>query len=226
MAGRRAGATDKRDLWPDRRRIISEMGPYGVLVENVSGLFVNGTEELVNPASQAPQIGYIKYPTAAYGLQILGELQDMGYCVVSFTLSAAEVGAPHRRDRRFILGIMANSNNRHSDQEQTLRTGRNPSKYGRAEMGDTYRQRQQEYSSTKPTYQRSRWQESQCSDWWKVEPDVGRVANGVPFRVDRIKALENAVVPQVAKRVAEKILEIIHEMNTTNDCPKSVHDLF
>jgi DNA (cytosine-5)-methyltransferase 1 len=45
------------------------------------------------------------------------------------------------------------------------------------------------------------------SGWWAVEPDVGRVADGIPFRVDRIKCLGNAVVPQVAQVIGEMILE-------------------
>ena len=42
--------------------------------------------------------------------------------------------------------------------------------------------------------------------WWAVEPDVGRVAHGVPSRVDRLYGLGNAVVPQVAEHVGRQIL--------------------
>jgi DNA (cytosine-5)-methyltransferase 1 len=44
-------------------------------------------------------------------------------------------------------------------------------------------------------------------EWWKAEPDVGRVAHGVPARVDRLRGLGNAVVPQVAEFVGRKIME-------------------
>jgi DNA (cytosine-5)-methyltransferase 1 len=44
-------------------------------------------------------------------------------------------------------------------------------------------------------------------DWWAVEPDVGRVANGIPARMDRLRALGNAVVPQVAEHIGRLILE-------------------
>jgi DNA (cytosine-5)-methyltransferase 1 len=43
--------------------------------------------------------------------------------------------------------------------------------------------------------------------WWAVEPNVGRVAHGVPSRVDRLRALGNAVVPQVAEWIGQRILE-------------------
>jgi DNA (cytosine-5)-methyltransferase 1 len=46
------------------------------------------------------------------------------------------------------------------------------------------------------------------SDWWAVEPDVGRVANGIPFRVDRLKGLGNAVVPRQAYPIFKVIAEI------------------
>lgn len=45
------------------------------------------------------------------------------------------------------------------------------------------------------------------SGWWSTEPDVGRVAHGVPARVDRLKALGNAVVPQVVEWIGRRILE-------------------
>ena len=45
-------------------------------------------------------------------------------------------------------------------------------------------------------------------DFWAVEPDVGRVAHGVPGRVDRLKQLGNAVVPQIPEMIGRAILEI------------------
>lgn len=42
--------------------------------------------------------------------------------------------------------------------------------------------------------------------WWSVEPNVGRVVNGTPFRVDRIKALGNGVVPLQVKTAFEKLM--------------------
>ena len=50
--------------------------------------------------------------------------------------------------------------------------------------------------------------ESKRSDWWTVEPDVGRMANGVPSRVDRLKCLGNAVVPQQFYPVFKAIADI------------------
>ena len=48
--------------------------------------------------------------------------------------------------------------------------------------------------------------EARPEEWWAVEPDVGRVAHGVPNRVDRLKCLGNAVVPQVVEQIGQAIL--------------------
>jgi DNA (cytosine-5)-methyltransferase 1 len=45
-----------------------------------------------------------------------------------------------------------------------------------------------------------------CGSWWETEPDVGRVANGVPSRVDRLRGLGNAVVPQVAEHIGRLVM--------------------
>jgi DNA (cytosine-5)-methyltransferase 1 len=42
--------------------------------------------------------------------------------------------------------------------------------------------------------------------WWAVEPDVGRVAHGIPRRVDRLRSLGNAVVPQVAEHIGGLVM--------------------
>jgi len=51
-------------------------------------------------------------------------------------------------------------------------------------------------------------QTSQCRSWWSVEPSVGRVAHGIPNRVDRLKGLGNAVVPQIPAVLGRAILEV------------------
>jgi len=53
------------------------------------------------------------------------------------------------------------------------------------------------------------------SSWWEVEPDVGRVAHGVPSRVDRLKCLGNSVVPQIPQMIGFQILEIERNNNET-----------
>jgi DNA (cytosine-5)-methyltransferase 1 len=52
-------------------------------------------------------------------------------------------------------------------------------------------------------------QASQCGRWWDIEPDVGRVAHGVPKKVDRLKCLGNSVVPQIPFVIGLAIKETI-----------------
>jgi DNA (cytosine-5)-methyltransferase 1 len=47
---------------------------------------------------------------------------------------------------------------------------------------------------------------AQRGDWWRIEPDVGRVAHGIPVRVDRLRALGNAVVPQIPELLGRAIM--------------------
>jgi hypothetical protein len=49
---------------------------------------------------------------------------------------------------------------------------------------------------------------------WQSEPDVGRVAHGIPFRVDRLRALGNAIVPQIAEIIGKAIMEIDNNIET------------
>ena len=71
-------------------------------------------------------------------------------------------------------------------------------------------------NSDNARWEKQWWQESaqekqqttQCGSWWSVEPSVGRVAHGIPNRVDRLKGLGNAVVPQIPAVLGRAILEV------------------
>ena len=80
VAGKQRGAADERDLWPDFYRVVREVGPRFVLLENVPGMLANG------------------------GLRrVLGGLALLGFDAEWGLLSAATVGAPHVRKRLWIL---------------------------------------------------------------------------------------------------------------------------
>jgi site-specific DNA-cytosine methylase len=80
-AGLRQGADDPRHLWPSYRRGIKKSRPMGVYFENVEGHLSLGLRD------------------------VLTDLRKLGYQVEVGLFSAAEVGAPHRRNRVFILGL-------------------------------------------------------------------------------------------------------------------------
>jgi DNA (cytosine-5)-methyltransferase 1 len=50
------------------------------------------------------------------------------------------------------------------------------------------------------------------SGWWDIEPNVGRVAHGIPKRVDRLRGLGNAVVPQIVEWIGRRIIAVTQEV--------------
>lgn len=163
VAGRRRGADDERNMWPETIRIIREVGPGWCLLENVPGLLAH------------------EY----YGT-ILGDLAESGFDVRWKVLSAAEVGAPHRRDRLWIVAHA--SSNRWLARDRRGTAGTSHVGYASGPPTDVH-----------TTEGRPRDTVGESSSWWDVEPvDVDRVVDGVAHRVDRLRALGNGQVPLVA----------------------------
>ena len=120
---------------------------------------------------------------------VLSDLERQGYTCRTFILPACAVGASHRRDR---VWTVAHSND-------TRLQGR--SKAGNIEGPRAGCNQFFERCANLPGSARP------------PEPDVGRVANGVPNRVDRIKALGNAVVPQIPEMIGRAILQARENTN-------------
>jgi DNA (cytosine-5)-methyltransferase 1 len=162
-AGKRAGINGERSgLWSEYARIICELRPRFVVVENVSALLNRGME------------------------RVLGDLAQIGYDAEWQSIRASDVGAPHRRERIWIVAYPGR-------ESSTLLAYANSERWnGRSGVF------------------RERWsRELTDSSWWAVEPDVGRVAHGIPARVDRLKGLGNAVVPQIAEWIGRRIVEVV-----------------
>jgi DNA (cytosine-5)-methyltransferase 1 len=115
------------------------------------------------------------------GLDIVRcDLAWLGYRTRAYAVTACAVGAPHMRRRVFVVAHAPSIGRRPGEPEG--RTEQAPSaRVGLPESGD--------------------------GGWWDAEPDVGRVAPGVPAGMDRRRALGNAVVPQVAELIGRRILE-------------------
>ena len=95
LAGSRKGETDSRNLWPEFARIICELRPRVVLLENVPGILHPAR---LDDGTTRP----------AYALTVIRDLQQMGYVGRAGTISASEAGAPHKRERWFCVAY-ANS---------------------------------------------------------------------------------------------------------------------
>ena len=195
VAGKRKGQDDDRWLWPEFGRLIRELRPRYVLVENVPGLLVRGMGD------------------------VLGDLSTFGYDAQWGIVSAASVGAPHLRKRIFIMAH-ANSDREEWDQSENWQRSRvdEDSSAVRSQPKDvahaTGSRSKARRSDAMGTRDRSRRDEvlSEGSGGregrhWATEPNVGRVAHGVRSRVDRLRGLGNAIVPQVAEYIGRRVLD-------------------
>ena len=291
VAGDQRAKDDPRHLWPEMLRIIKEQKPTWIVGENVSGLVKLGLDE------------------------ILDEMEDQGYSTRTFNIPAFSVGAPHQRQRLWIIGHLGDPEHNGSPtperQRGLLKQPEEPKKQisiwelegtssasgdvanpdnegvrsriggddfdyeeesgeggvdGEGSAGDD------EWYDTSPTQDegvdvsdtddtRDRTQEHRVdedgkkniqgrqehtqakssrhgadipdpngkglqgqrkkyklpkskrkreiggSSWWDVEPNVGRVAYGVPNRVFKLRALGNSIIPQIAQKIGYAIIE-------------------
>jgi len=192
-AGRGAGLAGERSgLWFEFHRLIKEIKPQVAIIENVSALRSRGLD------------------------QVLRSLAEIGYDAEWHCIPASAVGAPHRRDRIWILAYP----NEAQCQRERLSSRVYKKNYGAwinsletSSMADTISLGQQGSGTSGYASDQETAGERQAidalngslRDFWRVEPNVGRVANGVPNRVDRLRALGNAVVPQIPEMIGKAI---------------------
>jgi len=221
LAGRRAGADDPRHLWPMFADCIRMVRPRYALLENVSG-----------------------HLTLGFG-DVQADLAALGYDTRWDCIPAAAVGAPHLRDRVFIIARDSRPEQRRSvaDRDNSgsydpLRAGWDAPWHGSTPLADTSCSRCQTFDPTQGTGElaghacrcnqvarsvadsgcvtaqipitrrQSTVAQSEWRAWWQVEPGVGRVVDGLPNRMDRLRGLGNAVVPQVAEHVGRIIMSM------------------
>jgi len=260
VAGRKKGEQDPRHLWPEYFRLIKECRPTWVIGENVSGHIKLGLDT------------------------VLSDLESEGYSTRTFSISAASIGANHKRER---VWIVADSNDRLSKQSnEEVRTGGNTFDNGNSDMANSNIERLEgsnrslsseherdkrrdshEHSdekimanSSSERLERHRREYKLREDseegkvsrssedvanserirqqgpgkpigssntktnsngktswfnhgsereegWWDVEPNVGRVAHGIPNRVDRLKSLGNSLIPHIPYYIGQSIIQ-------------------
>jgi DNA (cytosine-5)-methyltransferase 1 len=172
-AGKRRGMEDERWIWPDIARIIREVQPGWVFLENVPGLVHGGLGA------------------------VLADLAALGFDAEWDVFSAAQVGAPHRRERLFILGHARGT------RCQGLRA--EAKDYGSANASEGLADAEGGIPLFPPPRDHGHpgwaWIAEHRPDLWpNAEPDVRRMADGVAYRLDRdrLRVIGNGVVPLVA----------------------------
>ncbi len=195
VAGQRKGKDDDRYLWEEMLRVIATIKPTYVVGENVTGIVGLALDTM------------------------LSDLEAQDYTTETFIIPACSKNAWHRRDRVWIVAY-ANSIGRQDEQkengksvcngewnnpiekqgreQQQRRTGKSSSVFANTDNTGCEEQR-------KPITDGKELFAPKCSSWWQTEPGVGRVVDGLPGRVDRIKGLGNAIVPQVAYEIFSAI---------------------
>ena len=203
QAGRRLGEDDPRHIWPVILDLVRTLRPRGVFFENVAGHLTLGLDT------------------------VLRDLAVCGFRCAFGLYTAEEVGAPHRRERVFILGLADTTDERGEVRHQPGSSGERktgdvvPSSQDMADLDlerleghprDVAGSRRQETRATRSASAISlrgggcRWPSRPGElqhDWEPPRtslPELGRSSDGLPCRVDRLRALGNAVVPQQASK--------------------------
>ena len=200
MAGKRKGAEDDRHLWPEMFACIRHYRPRWVIGENVAGHINMGLDN------------------------VLSDLESEGYTARAFVVPACAINAQHRRDRVWIVAHSAcygscgtSTKSGEKTRRQNGIEAQQSTEHGCIQpLADTTSARQQGQGKfkqpvcpTQETEGETDYAFSECiGRIWEAEPNVGRVANGVPRRVDRLRALGNAVVPQIPEIIGKAIMDI------------------
>lgn len=212
QAGRRRGTADDRYLWPPMLDVVGLFRPEWVIAENVAGL-VTWNDGMVLAT-------------------VVSDLEKEGYEVQSFIIPAVAIGAPHRRDRVWIVANRTSGRkwgskpegSRSGQSEKTIGNGDSNAYYakrqrleGQRDDDSTTKQgktQQTNDGSTSGSFWREKWQEvalATCNDG--MDDGLPRRMDGVTIsaarhRRERLKACGNAIVPQVAMQILQAIKEV------------------
>lgn len=206
VAGKRKGVEDDRHLWPAMFSLIQKYRPAWVIGENVAGHVSMGLDS------------------------VLADMESENYICRTFIIPACAVGAYHRRDRVWIVAHAQGSDDQGrprelqgQDEQQTQErqkkrsaepscSSKNVADADSKRLSSAIPGKQRSVSKTTRTQQRGQLsgRNAETRRTWPPEPNVGRVADGVPNRVDRLRALGNAVVPQIPEMIGRAIMGSHH----------------
>jgi len=195
IAVQRKGKDDDRYLWEEMLRVVAEIKPSYVVGENVTGIIGLALDT------------------------VLSDLEAQGYTTETFIIPACGKNAWHRRDRLWIVAY-ANSFGWNDEQKESIEPLLNGNwNYSIKEQSRRQQQcriSQSGFISTNPHDTGCKEQREpitngtklfapKCNSWWETQPGMGRVVDGLSGRVDRLKGLGNAIVPQIALEIFKAV---------------------
>jgi DNA (cytosine-5)-methyltransferase 1 len=219
VAGKRRGAEDDRHIWPQVLRIVTEARPAWTLFENVFGHVSMGLDEVL---SDLETEGYatrtfvvpacaVDAPHRRDRVWIVGYSNRDGQSIMPVNDEASGVEIVGYSSSEYGRGAYSRQREGCVDMEGKLLDRRQ-----RAEETGTFDRSSETVADTGSDEREGRTEKplprqsdlsgqsgrgsENLTPRWATEPDVGRVAHGIPKRVDRIRGLGNAIVPQVAYR--------------------------
>lgn len=221
VAGKRGGKDDDRYLWPEMLRVIRELQPTWVVGENVPGIIDLALDEVLS-SLEAEGYEVQSFVIPACGVDAPHKRNRVA--IVAYRDNRLRNG----KDETVQAGRSA-VNRCRKDVAYTESERQQGNGAGWKLISETRcKKREPERSCTGDICNSAgeglsnrakikmggpqKVKEPERSNWWPVEPDVGRVANGVPYRVDRIKCLGNAVVPQQFYPIFKAIYEVEEEI--------------
>ncbi|SFF44522.1 DNA (cytosine-5)-methyltransferase 1 [Actinoplanes philippinensis] len=225
LAGHGRSTGDARWLWPDMARVIHAVRPRYVIGENVLGHRTRGLRFVLRDLDR---LGYTARPGVIAASEVGAPHIRKRIVTIAERRDLADTDQERRGRRSGPVGAQGRSEPPHgggrgrtgpvADPVSVAGSTRRPGDPGQGQSGrnadrgglpgdlaDTGRpglQGPRQLHDPGP----HRGQEPADGGWWATEPEVGRVAHGVPRRVDRLRGLGNAVVPHVAEHIGRLIL--------------------
>jgi DNA (cytosine-5)-methyltransferase 1 len=195
QAGKRKGKSDDRWMWGECLRVVADLCPRFFVAEN--------------PVNILNDDGGRTFAGIAHAIA------SLGYVCEWHVIRAADIGARHRRARVWIVAYPDQLRRQGGDASKALQGVEETRHQPAGSRKSSSRRRHSVAAATRlgDCLQRESQAASGLSGlpgsarrYWATEPDVGRVAHGLPNRVDRLRCLGNAVVPQVVEVIGRAII--------------------
>lgn len=235
VAGKQLGKEDDRALWPEMLRVIREVAPRWVIGENVSGIIPMELDQVLSDLEgEGYTCWTFVLPACAVDAHhrrdrvwVVAYSDSNSEPDVAINAETARQLVAHSQCRTRREGVISKNGDQSDERGEATQRREHPERSGvngetmahpygpHQHVADTSSERRQgqgQFVNTSDTKTPRKGQAAEPFDgskqcFWQPEPDVGRVANGVPDRSHRLKALGNAVVPPLVAEIGRIVME-------------------